>query len=245
MYNGFLLINKPSGWTSFDVVAKIRGILQQAERNKLTTQDSQLKITSPKVKVGHAGTLDPLATGLMIILVGSYCKRADEFMKLDKTYDVTMKLGVTSATGDEEGDKVVRSSRVVDRHELKSAMKQFIGDIMQVPPAFSAIKVNGKRAYKLAREGKAVALEPRQVTVNRLQITEYNYPIAEFTTDVSSGTYIRSLVNDIGDSLGVGAYMNGLVRTKIGIFELSNAIDVVGINAEKINTNLQQAVHKS
>ena len=215
--DGILLIDKPSGWTSFDVVARTRG---QVKR------ETGLK----KPKVGHTGTLDPLATGLLIIVVGSYCKRATEFSKLDKVYEVTLKLGETSTTGDNEGEKSVVSAKVPDEKALEAVLKANTGNIMQTPPIYSAIKVDGQRAYKLAREGKPVVLEPRPVTVYSLQFTDYTYPIVKFTAKVSSGTYIRSLVEDIGKELGVGAYMNALRRTEVGQFSIKQAQGVENLN---------------
>ncbi len=207
--DGILLVDKSSGWTSFDVVAKVRSLLKQSGIEK--------------PKVGHAGTLDPLAKGLLVVLVGNYTKRAGEFSKLDKTYEVTMKLGVTSNTGDEEGDKTAVSNRKPSEKELKTVLKGFEGEIMQTPPQFSAIKINGQRAYKLARKGQKVEIEPRKVTIYSLEITNYGYPEAKFTATVSSGTYIRSLVEDIGKKLGTGAYMSGLNRTRVGKFTLREA----------------------
>lgn len=223
--NGYLLIDKPLGWSSFDVVAKIRGVLRAT------------KIAVPrKIKVGHTGTLDPLATGLMIIVVGSYCKRAQEFSKLDKTYEVTMRLGQTSTTGDEEGEKTVSSEqRAVSSEELQEAIAQLRGEIMQTPPMYSAIKVDGQRAYKLARAGQIVTLAPRQVTVYSLQITNYTYPEVKFTVHVSSGTYIRSLVEDIGKLLGTGAYVSALRRTQVGQWGISDALQVAAITPENIH----------
>lgn len=209
--DGILLVDKPIGWTSFDVVAKVRNTLK--------------KESGRKVKVGHTGTLDPLATGLLVIVVGSYCKRADEFSKLDKTYEVTMNLGQTSTTGDEEGEKVSSSSKIVDRQELQKALKSFVGESMQTPPAFSAIKVNGQRAYKLARAGHEVNIEPRKILINSLQLTSYEYPKVKFTADVGSGTYVRSLVQDIGEKLETGAYMSDLRRTQIGQFMLTSGVN--------------------
>lgn len=204
-----LLIDKPKTWTSFDVVAKVRSKLRQE--------------TGQKVKVGHAGTLDPLATGLLIILVGTATKRQDEFMKLDKVYEVSMKLGQTSTTADEEGEKTYVSDEKPILAEIKKSVESFVGDTEQVPPIYSAIKVNGQRAYKLARQGKSLKLEPRKVTIYSIDNLEYSYPNVTFSAHVSSGTYIRSLVQDIGQKLGVGAYMTDLRRTQIGKFNLSDA----------------------
>lgn len=218
--DGLLLVDKPKGWTSFDVVAKVRGIIKH---------ETGLK----KPKVGHTGTLDPLATGLLVLTIGSYCKRAQEFSKLDKVYEVTMKLGQTSTTGDDEGEKTPVSDHQPDMDEITTAFEQFTGEISQVPPAFSAIKVGGKRAYDLARAGKEVKLEPRTVTIHSITDVRYAYPEVKFTTKVSSGTYIRSLVEDIGKELDTGAYMSDLQRTEVGEFKLANAI--TEINYETIS----------
>ncbi len=208
--DGLLLIDKPSGWTSFDVVAKVRSVLKQQ--------------TGQKVKVGHTGTLDPLATGLLVITVGSYCKRAQEFSKLDKTYQVTMKLGETSPTGDDEGEKTFMSDHQPKLQEIEAALRRFTGEIMQTPPVYSAIKVNGQRAYKLARAGKEVKLEPRLVTIYEVKEVTYDYPLVTFTATVSSGTYIRSLVENIGTELQTGAYMTGLRRATVGEFSIESAL---------------------
>ena len=242
--NGILLIDKPSGWTSFDVVAKVRGLLRQSQSTeyrvqgeRLPAQDSQFRTPSSKVKVGHAGTLDPLATGLLVILIGSYCKRASEFSKLDKVYEVTMKLGETSTTGDEEGVKTLNPEvRIPNPEELQKTLEKFTGEIMQTPHAFSAIKVNGQRAYKLARAGKEVAIEPRKVTIYSIADVNYAYPKMKFTTKVSSGTYIRSLVEDIGKELLVGAYMTALRRTQIGEFNIEDSQPPTDTDLSKLLT---------
>ena len=233
--NGILLIDKPKGWTSFDVVAKVRGVLKK----ELATRNSPLETPSRKVKVGHTGTLDPLATGLLVILLGNYTKRAPELTKLDKVYEVTMKLGQTSTTGDDEGDKTTISSEKPALAELKVAIKSFEGEIEQVPPAFSAVKVNGQRAYKLARAGKEVKIEPRQVKIYKITDIKYTYPTTTFTVHVSSGTYIRSLTTDIGEKLGTGAYMSDLRRTRVGEFDISNATNMDNIDSESVYKNLR------
>lgn len=213
--NGILLVDKPAGWTSFDVVNKVRRIIQ----------NSELNVTGKKrFPVGHTGTLDPLATGLLVLLLGTYTKRAPELTKLDKVYEVTMRLGQTSSTGDEEGEKTIVSDKRPTADELKQALKKFVGDQLQTPPIYSAIKVGGQRAYKLARQGKTVELKPRPVHIAALRLNKYEYPLAEFTTHVSSGTYIRSLVEDIGKMLTTGAYMADLRRTHIGDFDIAAAV---------------------
>lgn len=213
MQDGILLIDKPKGWTSFDVVNKIR-FTAAKERDK-----------KPKnIKVGHAGTLDPLATGLLVVLVGKeYTKKASEYSKMDKTYEVTMKLGEVSSTGDDEGEKTEVSNTKPTKDELVKAASSFIGDIMQTPHAYSAIKINGQRAYKIARRGEDVEIEPRKIRINSIDLTDYNYPKVRFVTSVSSGTYIRSLVEDIGKKLGTGAYMSDLRRTQVGEFKIEEA----------------------
>jgi tRNA pseudouridine55 synthase len=213
---GLLLIDKPKTWTSFDVVNYVRKMVAAAEGKK------------PKnCKVGHAGTLDPLATGLLVLLIGKeYTRRASEFSKLDKIYEVTMKLGETSTTADDEGVKTVVSDTVPTERAILAALEGLQGQIMQVPPVFSAMKVGGQRAYKLARAGKQVELEARPVTIYENKLTSYDYPLVKFTSHVSSGTYIRSLVEDLGKVLGTGAYMSDLRRTSIGNFELEKASGV-------------------
>ncbi len=210
---GLLLVDKPADWTSFDVVNKIRRIIADAEGVK------------PKsIKVGHSGTLDPFATGLLILLVGKeYTKKASEFSKLDKTYEVTLKLGATSSTGDPEGEIKAVSGATPTLEAVQEAVGQFRGQIEQVPPAFSAIRIDGQRAYKLAREGKEVKIEPRRVTINRLEIVSYDYPEVKLVADVSSGTYIRALVEDIGKVLETGAYTTTLRRTEIDGYHLDKA----------------------
>jgi tRNA pseudouridine55 synthase len=225
---GILLIDKPSGWTSFDVVNKVRRLIQYSAHN--TTGKKRFP-------VGHTGTLDPLATGLLVLLVGSYTKLAPRLTKLDKTYEVVMCLGRTSSTGDEEGEKRVVSQARPTQMELQAALQRFTGDIMQVPPVYSAIKVNGQRAYKLARAGKAPQMEPRPATIRSITLTGYDYPYAHFTAEVSSGTYIRSLVEDVGIVLGTGAYMSGLRRTQVGGFMLSEAISAEDITLEQVVTH--------
>lgn len=222
-----LLIDKPKDWTSFDVVAKIRGTL----RGLL-----QPTATKTKVRVGHAGTLDPLATGLLIILVGKATKRQDEYMKQDKVYEVTMCLGATTQTGDAEGEKTHVSDARPSKPDIEKVLQKFTGHLSQTPPAFSAIKIDGQRAYKLARSGKEVKIKPRKVTIYSIEQIEYEYPELRFTTEVSSGTYIRSLVTDIGEHLETGAYMADLRRTKIGQFDIKNAMNIDQITPEHLSS---------
>ena len=227
--NGILLVDKPKGWTSFDVVNYVRKIVAQSLGKK------------PKqLKVGHAGTLDPLATGLLVLLIGKeYTRRAPELTKLDKTYEATIRFGETSTTGDDEGEKTQVSDKKPSRLGIKSAFTKLTGEIMQTPPIYSAMKVDGQRAYKLAREGKGVKLKPRPVKIYRLELTKYSYPDAQFITHVSSGTYIRSLVEDIGQELKTGAYMTDLRRTQVGQFDIKDTQAVENLSAEIIYNNIQ------
>ena len=211
MDDEILLIDKPTGMTSFGVVARVRRLLSQR--------------AGGKVKVGHTGTLDPFATGLMILLVGKGTKRSNEFLKLDKVYEAEIVLGETSTTGDPEGEitETTNHTDEIAKIELEAALAQFTGEIQQVPPAFSAIKINGQRAYKLARKGEEVIMPARTVTVYSLELIEYSYPVVRIRTHVSSGTYIRTLAEGIGQTLGVGAYCRGLRRTKVGDYSIEQA----------------------
>ena len=227
---GLLFVDKPASWTSFDVVNYVRRIVATVEAKK------------PKnCKVGHSGTLDPFATGLLILLVGKdYTRRASEFSKLCKTYEMTMRLGQTSTTGDPEGELTDVSDRQPSREEIKRALEAFRGDIQQIPPAFSAIKINGVRAYKLARDGKEVIIEARPVVIHRLELLDYAYPAVRLVADVSSGTYIRTLVEDLGQVLKTGAYTTQLRRTSIKNYSVSNAVDIKTLTPENLAGQLHQ-----
>lgn len=223
MDEDILLVDKPAGWTSFDVVAKIRSGIRADYRARGE------KPTKRQLRVGHAGTLDPFATGLLIILRGDACKRAGEFLKLDKVYEATIHLGQTSTTGDPEGELTDVSNYVPTRDEVAAALSQFTGTIIQTPPAYSAIKINGRRAYQLAREGKDVVVPEREVTIHSLELLDYTYPDIRVRAHVGSGTYIRSLAEDIGTALGTGAYCAQLRRTRVGEWQLGEAKMVTGV----------------
>lgn len=209
MTDGILLIDKPNNMSSFGVVARVRRVLSQ-EQGK-------------KVKVGHTGTLDPFATGLMILVIGKECKNASKYSKLDKIYEATFRLGQTSTTGDPEGEIADTSDIQPTREEIERAVSTFTGEIKQRPPIFSALKINGQRAYKLARDGKEVEIPERIVTVHSFEVVDYNYPELKIRTHVSSGTYIRSLAADLGTALGVGAYCTQLRRTAINKWDIGDA----------------------
>lgn len=209
MNDGIILIDKPTAMTSFGVVARIRRVLSQK--------------AGKKVKVGHTGTLDPFATGLMILVTGKECKNAGNYSKLDKTYEATIHLGKTSTTGDPEGEMTDISDKIPTLDEINAVLAKFIGEITQTPPIYSAIKINGQRAYKLARKGEAVEIPSRQVIIYSLDLVDYNYPELRIRTHVSSGTYIRTLAEDIGKELGTGAYCTALRRTTIGEWKIDQA----------------------
>ncbi len=209
MNDSIILIDKPSDMTSFGVVARVRRRLSER--------------AGKKVKVGHTGTLDPFATGLMIIVTGKECKNAEHYSKLDKVYEATIRLGQTSSTGDPEGDISDVSDRVPPKAEINAALDKFQGEIQQRPPIYSAIKINGQRAYKLARKGEKIEIPTRSVTVYSLELMAYEYPNVKIRTHVSSGTYIRSLAEDIGSTLGVGAYCTQLRRTRIADYDIADS----------------------
>lgn len=204
-----LLVDKPAGITSFGVVARVRRRLSQEAGHK--------------VKVGHTGTLDPFATGLMIIVTGKECRNAGNYSKLDKVYEATIRLGQTSTTGDPEGEIADVSVTEPTHQQIEATLEQFRGEISQRPPVYSAIKINGQRAYKLARKGEVVEMPERQVTVHSLELLDYTYPELRIRTHVSSGTYIRTLAEDIGRVLGTGAYCSALRRTKVADFSVEHA----------------------
>ena len=200
-----LLINKPFEWTSFDVIRKVRNLI----RTK---------------KVGHAGTLDPLATGLLIICTGKFTKKINEYMAQEKEYTGTFTLGAITPTYDlESKPENFKSVENISTEIIRAATKNFIGEIFQIPPAHSAIKIEGKRSYELARQGKEVKIEPRKITIKEFEITKIEMPAVQFRVVCSTGTYIRSLANDFGNALGCGAYLSELCRTRIGEFTLKDA----------------------
>ena len=241
-----ILIDKPAGISSFGVVAKVRAHL----RNEF----------GHKIKVGHTGTLDPFATGLLILLTGKMTKKSSEFLKLDKVYEATLKFGYISTTGDPEGeiteysqnmrfakieghkgkildfaaegakqcDRIFNSSHCeapeISESHVESIMKIFIGQIEQTPPRFSAIKINGQRAYKLARKGQDFDIPSRQVEIYSINILNYNYPKLKIRVHCSSGTYIRTLAEDVGKALDTGAYLTALRRLKIADYSVNDAL---------------------
>ncbi len=201
-----LLLDKPIGWTSFNMVQKVRHLTKVA-------------------KVGHAGTLDPLATGLLIICTGKFTKQINNYMGMTKEYTGSMVIGATTPTYDLESEpENFQSIDHITEEQIKDATRQFIGEILQMPPQHSAIKKDGKRLYESARQGIEVKVDPRPITIESFEITHIQLPQIDFKVVCSTGTYIRSLVKDFGDALGVGAYMSALRRTKIGAFNVDDAM---------------------
>lgn len=216
-----LLINKPLRWTSFDAVKKIR-------------------ITTGVMKVGHAGTLDPLATGLLIICTGKFTKKINGYMGMEKEYIGSFTLGAVTPTYDLESDpENFKSFEQVTVEQLHAISQKFTGLIMQVPPVFSAIKKDGKRFYELARKGEDVFAEPRPVTIYAFEIVHIELPIVHFRVVCSTGTYIRSLAYDFGAALGTGAYLSSLCRTRIGEFLLTDALFLQDFETEIRQLKLQ------
>lgn len=271
MNDGILLIDKPAGMSSFGVVARVRRKLSEAAGYvEIKGKDGVVRQKRKKVKVGHTGTLDPFATGLLLILTGKETKRANEFLKLDKEYVATIRLGATSTTGDIEGEikgymsdnqslffsghDVASARRCGGRASSSSAVasgdsqkaqclvipmqqfacpsisqveevvQSFVGEIEQTVPQYSAVKINGQRAYKLAREGRQVEMPRRKIQIYEIEILRYEWPELTLRCKVSSGTYIRTLGEDIGNKLGVGGYLTALRRTEVGEYRVDDAM---------------------
>jgi len=216
-----LLIDKPIEWTSFDVVRKIRNLIR-------------IK------KVGHAGTLDPLATGLLIVCTGKFTKRINEYMAQEKEYTGSLTLGAITPTYDLESEPVnFKDTSFISQRKITDTTKQFTGEIMQVPPAHSAIKINGKRVYELARQGKEVIIEPRKIIIKEFEISKIEMPVVFFRVVCTTGTYIRSLANDFGEAIGCGAYLSSLCRTRIGDSKLEDAKSMTEWEDEIKNIRMQ------
>ena len=212
--NGIIIINKPLGITSMDVIRQLR------------------KLTNIK-KIGHAGTLDPLASGVLIVAIGKATKKINDLMSLSKQYKTTVDMSQFSTTDDEEGDKTkIKINKIPKQEEIYNTIqKKFIGVIEQIPPIYSAIKIKGKKAYQLAREGKEVVMRSRNVRIEKIQVRDYQWPILKLHIQCSKGTYIRSLGKDIGVELGVAGYLTKLKRISIGDFKIQNSVDLNQLNS--------------
>jgi len=214
-----ILIDKPAGMTSFGVVARVRRVLSE----RLAAETGEKR----KIKVGHTGTLDPFATGLLILLSGKLTKQSDQFLKMDKVYLAELRLGATSTTGDPEGViTATQGAAAVSRAEVEAVLQQFVGKVKQTPPIYSAIKVGGRRAYDLARRGEVPELPEREIEIFSIKLVEYAYPRLEIRVHCSSGTYIRTLAEDIGKKLGCGAYLTALRREKVGDYSVADAAEL-------------------
>lgn len=210
--NGIILVDKPQDWTSHDVVAKLRGVLHER-------------------RIGHSGTLDPLATGLLVVFVGR-ATRAVEFAEADsKEYLAGLRLGVSTDTQDITGNIVAESAALPDEAALREAIGRFIGDIEQIPPMYSAIKMGGKKLYELARRGESVERAPRKITVSAIDIAGRDGDDYILNISCSKGTYVRTLCSDIGEALGCGACMSSLRRTRAGVFSVDDAHSLADIEA--------------
>lgn len=213
---GFLLVYKPVGYTSFDVVREAKKILHTKT-------------------IGHAGTLDPLAEGLLLLGVNSATKALSELLFEKKSYRAKVFFGANSSTGDEEGEKTFLRGNKFSRNELEMVLPKFFGIIQQIPPVYSAVKINGKRACDRVRKGEEISLPERTVEIFSIQIISFSYPNAEILIECGSGTYIRSLVQDIGECLGTGAYLKSLIRESLGIFSLNDAISIKDISYKNLH----------
>jgi len=219
--DGYLLINKPYRWTSFDAVSKVRQALKRKYGHRF--------------KVGHAGTLDPLATGLLIIATGTYTKTINDFRDMEKEYEGVFTLGAFRPSFDKETaiTETFPTSHITD-DMIQEAAKTFVGEIEQTPPAHSAIKVDGKRAYLSARKGKDIEMPPRKVVIKLMEVKRLDEVNIAFRVVCEKGTYIRSLARDFGEALGSAAYLDSLVRTRIGKYELKDAVMIENINNDKL-----------
>ena len=212
-FDGILLVDKPTGWTSHDVVAKVR---------------NHFKFN----KVGHGGTLDPLATGLLILLIGKGTKLSNRIMGSDKTYEGTIRLGMTTSSQDRDGEVLTQNDAShITRDQVEAALQNYIGDMEQIPPMVSAIKKDGVALYKLARKGQEIEREPRKIHIFNFEVTGFENPLAHFCVKSSKGTYVRTLAHDIGNDLGVGGTLDALRRTESGPLSIDKAHSIEEILA--------------
>ncbi|MDR0207062.1 MAG: tRNA pseudouridine(55) synthase TruB [Bacteroidales bacterium] len=224
-----LVFDKPYRCTSFDLVAKTKKYIQQkVGATFMVAQNISMAAQRKKIKVGHAGTLDPLATGVMIICVGSFTKRIEQYQNLEKEYTGTFTLGATTSSFDlEKPVNETFSIEHITEEQIYETAKTFIGEQEQIPPHFSAVKVNGKRAYLLARIGEEPEIKPKKVTISAFEITRIALPEVDFKIICSKGTYIRSIARDFGQKLESGAHLTALCRTRIGEFKVEEAIAIL------------------
>lgn len=214
--NGLLVVDKPLDWTSFDVVAKVRRLLNVK-------------------KVGHTGTLDPKASGVLVLCIGKATKLAQKLTGLDKEYEGEITLGGISTTDDSEGEITEnKSAEPVPITLVEEALNSFVGTFDQMPPQFSAKKINGKKAYELARAGKKVDLKLANVTVHQLELLDYKWPKVKIKLHCSKGFYVRALARDVGEKLGVGGYLTGLKRTRVGHFTIEESVSIEQVDEKRV-----------
>jgi tRNA pseudouridine55 synthase len=218
--DGLIILDKPVGITSARAVEKVKWLLPR------------------RVRVGHAGALDPFATGVLILLIGRATRQCERIMGWRKTYHATARLGATTATDDADSPEQPHAVRDVEVSEIVDILQTFVGTIEQRPSRYSAVKISGRRACDLAREGREVALPPRPVQIHRIQLLEYHWPALGFEVECGRGTYIRALARDIGERLGVGAYLTALRRSRIGPFGLEHAVRPDALNAQNLPQHL-------
>lgn len=222
-FNGIIPIYKEKGFTSFDVVAKLRGILHMK-------------------KIGHTGTLDPEAEGVLPVALGKGTKLVDMLTDKDKTYEAVLHLGITTDTQDMTGSVLSEKEVNITEEEACAAVKSFVGEQMQIPPMYSALKVGGRKLYELAREGQVVERKPRPVSFYEIEILEVKLPLIRFTVTCSKGTYIRTLCHDIGEKLGCGGCMESLLRTRVGSFTLSDCLTLAQVEAAMAQGTIQDKI---
>jgi tRNA pseudouridine55 synthase len=222
-----LLINKPLKWTSFQVVNKLKYIIRRFESSKFKVQSSEETTDYPKLKIGHAGTLDPLATGLLIVCTGKQTKNIESYQAQEKEYTGTFYIGATTPCFDleKEIDAHYPTEHITEELIYKTA-KSFVGTIQQIPPLFSAIKIEGKRAYDIARAGGTAEIKPKEINIYEFEITRIQLPEVDFRIVCSKGTYIRSIARDLGSALDSGAHLTTLIRTRIGNYKMEDAMSI-------------------
>ena len=228
-----LAVNKPPGISSAAAVGRVKRLLPRG-------------INGEKIRVGHAGTLDPFATGVLLVLIGKATKRCEALMSSAKEYEATIKFGATTATDDPAApERVVEDASPPSGDTLRAAIQQLIGDVLQMPPVYSALKLGGQRACDRARAGEIVALQPRRVRIDSITLLDYTWPHARIHVACGRGTYIRAIARDIGAALGVGGYLTQLCRTRVGEFTLANSMALDAIDAEMLATAMLPSTSSS
>jgi tRNA pseudouridine55 synthase len=220
--NGVIILDKPAGITSAAAVNRVKRLLPRG------------------TKIGHAGTLDPFATGVLLLLVGRATKRCESLMGQPKRYDATVRLGATTETDDPESpERPTPGATAIDRAAIDAVLPRFVGAIQQRPPAYSALKINGRRACDRVRDGETIVPEPRTINVYGIEVLDYTWPELRLRIDCGRGTYVRAIARDLGETLGAGGYLTQLRRTRIGEYDIANAVTLEALTAETINQHVQ------